>query len=124
MPPVVIYTTAWCPYCIRAKQLLQRKGVDFQEIACDGKPELRAELEAGKLEQAKVADELGDVLFAVANLARHCKVDPEVALRATNDKFEKRFRYIERRLGEAGRKPAEASLEEMEALWQEAKTQA
>jgi ATP diphosphatase len=86
--------------------------------------ELRAELEAGKLEQAKVADELGDVLFAVANLARHCKVDPEVALRATNDKFEKRFRYIERRLAEGGRKPAEASLEEMEALWQEAKTQA
>lgn len=86
--------------------------------------ELRTELEAGKVEQARVADELGDVLFAVANLARHCKVDPEVALRATNDKFEKRFRYIERRLGEQGRKPAEASLEEMETLWQEAKTKA
>lgn len=86
--------------------------------------ELRAELEAGKVEQAKVEDELGDVLFAVANLARHCKVDPEVALRATNDKFEKRFRYIERRLAEGGRKPAEASLEEMETLWQEAKTRA
>lgn len=86
--------------------------------------ELRAELEAGKVEQAKVQDELGDVLFAVANLARHCKVDPEVALRATNDKFEKRFRYVERRLAEHGRKPAEASLEEMETLWQEAKTRA
>ena len=85
--------------------------------------ELRVELEAGKVEQAKVADELGDVLFAVANLARHCKVDPEVALRATNDKFEKRFRHIERRLAETGRKPADASLEEMEALWQEAKGQ-
>jgi ATP diphosphatase len=86
--------------------------------------ELRAELEAGKVEQAKVADELGDVLFAVANLARHCKVDPEVALRATNDKFEKRFRYIERRLADQGRKPADASLQEMENLWQEAKTKA
>ncbi len=86
--------------------------------------ELRAELEAGKVEQAKVEDELGDVLFAVANLARHCKVDPEVALRATNDKFEKRFRYIERRLAEHGRKPSESTLEEMEALWQEAKTRA
>lgn len=86
--------------------------------------ELRAELEAGNIEQAKVADELGDVLFAVANLARHCKVDPEVALRATNDKFEKRFRHIERRLAESGRKPSDASLEEMEALWQEAKTRA
>ncbi|WP_428682395.1 nucleoside triphosphate pyrophosphohydrolase [Reyranella sp.] len=83
--------------------------------------ELRVELEAGKVEQAKVSDELGDVLFAVANLARHCKVDPEVALRATNDKFEKRFRHIERRLAETGRKPADAGLEEMEILWQEAK---
>lgn len=86
--------------------------------------ELRTELEAEKVEQIRVADELGDVLFAVANLARHCKVDPEVALRATNDKFEKRFRHIERRLAETGRKPADASLEEMEALWQEAKTRA
>ncbi|MDO8973535.1 nucleoside triphosphate pyrophosphohydrolase [Reyranella sp.] len=85
--------------------------------------ELRVELGAGKVEQAKVADELGDVLFAVANLARHCKVDPEVALRATNDKFEKRFRHIERRLAETGRKPSDASLEEMETLWQEAKGQ-
>ncbi|MFN4014459.1 MAG: nucleoside triphosphate pyrophosphohydrolase [Reyranella sp.] len=86
--------------------------------------ELRAELDAGEIDQAKVTDELGDVLFAVANLARHCKVDPEVALRATNDKFEKRFRHIERRLSETGRTPSEASLEEMEALWQDAKTQA
>jgi ATP diphosphatase len=83
--------------------------------------ELRAELAAGTVDQARLADELGDVLFAVANLARHCKVDPEAALRATNDKFERRFRYIERRLAEAGRKPVDASLEEMEALWQEAK---
>ena len=86
--------------------------------------ELRAELEAGKVDQARLTDELGDVLFAVANLARHCKVDPEAALRATNDKFEKRFRYIEKRLGEQGRKPADATLVEMEALWQEAKTRA
>ncbi len=84
--------------------------------------ELRAELAAGTVDQARLTDELGDVLFAVANLARHCKVDPEAALRATNDKFERRFRYIERQLAEAGRKPVDASLEEMEALWQEAKT--
>ncbi len=86
--------------------------------------ELRAELAAGTLDQARVADELGDVLFAVANLARHCKVDPEAALRSTNDKFERRFRHIERRLAEQGRKPADATLEEMESLWQEAKTRA
>jgi MazG family protein len=84
--------------------------------------ELRAELAAGEIDQARLTEELGDVLFAVANLARHCKVDPEAALRATNDKFERRFRHIERRLAEAGRKPADASLDEMEALWQEAKT--
>ncbi len=84
--------------------------------------ELRAELEAGDVDQARLTDELGDVLFAVANLARHCKIDPEAALRATNDKFERRFRHIERRLGETDRKPADATLEEMEALWQEAKT--
>ena len=83
--------------------------------------ELRHELAAGQQDQARVADELGDVLFAVANLARHCKIDPEAALRSTNDKFERRFRYLERRLAEQGRKPNDATLEEMEALWQEAK---
>ena len=86
--------------------------------------ELRAELAAGDVDQERLADELGDVLFAVANLARHCRVDPEAALRATNDKFERRFRHIEKRLAETGRKPAEVTLPEMEALWQEAKTKA
>jgi ATP diphosphatase len=120
------------PALMRAEKIQKRAarvGFDWATIAPvidkieEELRELRAELEAGKVEQAKVADELGDVLFAVANLARHCKVDPEVALRATNDKFEKRFRHIERRLAETGRKPADASLEEMEALWQEAKGQ-
>ena len=83
--------------------------------------ELRSEIEAGTVERERVEDELGDVLFAVANLARHCKVDPEAALRSTNDKFERRFRYIERRLAEIGRRPSDASLEEMEQLWTEAK---
>jgi ATP diphosphatase len=84
--------------------------------------ELRAELAAGQPDPERLTDEIGDVLFAVANLARHCKVDPEAALRSTNDKFERRFRYVERELAKHGRKPAEASLEEMEALWQAAKT--
>ena len=86
--------------------------------------ELRHELAASNPDHSRLVDELGDVLFAVANLARHCKVNPEAALRSTNDKFETRFRYLERRLGEQGRKPADATLEEMEALWQEAKTKA
>jgi ATP diphosphatase len=84
--------------------------------------ELRSEIAAGKQDPARVTDELGDVLFAVANLARHCKVDPEAALRSTNDKFEKRFRYVEQQLATRGKKPSDATLEEMEILWQEAKT--
>lgn len=82
--------------------------------------ELRAEVAVGAPSD-RLQDEIGDVLFAVANLARHLKIDPEAALRATNQKFERRFRYIERRLDEAGRSPEAASLAEMEALWQEAK---
>ncbi|EQM81277.1 glutaredoxin 3 [Pseudomonas stutzeri] len=46
MPKVVIYTTAWCPYCIRAKNLLEHKGVDYEEIPVDGKPALRSEMAA------------------------------------------------------------------------------
>ena len=66
-------------------------------------------------------EELGDLLFAVANLARHLAIDPEKALRGTNDKFCRRFAHIEKRLAEMGRTPSEASLDEMEALWVEAK---
>ncbi len=119
------------PALLRAEKIQKRAarvGFDWAETAPvidkieEELGELRVEIEAGTVDQARLTDELGDVLFAVANLARHCKVDPEAALRATNDKFERRFSYIERRLGDQGRKPADASLEEMEALWQEAKT--
>jgi len=61
------------------------------------------------------------LLFVVANLARHLKVDPEAALRAANAKFTRRFRFIEASLASEGRMPAEAGLEKMEALWQLAK---
>ena len=81
--------------------------------------EVEAELDAGDAEG--VAGEVGDLLFAVANLARHLAVDPEAALRGANAKFERRFAHIERRLGESGRAPASATLDEMEALWSEAK---
>ncbi len=70
---------------------------------------------------ADAEDEIGDLLFAVVNLARHLAVDPDAALRRTNAKFERRFRHIERTLAERGRALGEASLEEMEALWTEAK---
>ncbi|WP_281686013.1 nucleoside triphosphate pyrophosphohydrolase [Pseudomonas citronellolis] len=67
------------------------------------------------------AEEIGDLLFVVVNLARHLKVDPETALRAANGKFERRFRYIETTLRDQGRKAEECSLEELDALWGEAK---
>ena len=71
--------------------------------------------------QAEREEEVGDLLFVVANLARHLKVDPEAALRGANAKFTCRFKHIEAGLAARGVKPGEASLEEMEALWQEAK---
>jgi nucleoside triphosphate diphosphatase len=72
-------------------------------------------------DQAAVADEVGDLLFAAANLARHLKVDPEAALRGTNAKFERRFASIEAALGAIGRSVDDANLEEMDALWNAAK---
>jgi len=64
---------------------------------------------------------VGDLLFAVVNLARHLDVDPEATLRATNLKFERRFATIERALAERGKTPQAATLEEMDELWNEAK---
>jgi ATP diphosphatase len=72
-------------------------------------------------DKAHVADEVGDVLFAVANLARHARTDAESALRQTNAKFERRFRHIEQRLEAQGKVLGAASLQEMDALWDEAK---
>jgi nucleoside triphosphate diphosphatase len=81
--------------------------------------ELAEAVASGKTD--KVAEEFGDLVFAMANLARHLKVDPEDALRAANAKFVRRFKAIESGLAAEGRTPEDASLEEMEALWQKAK---
>lgn len=70
---------------------------------------------------ARVEDELGDVLFTLANVARELKIDPEGALRRTNEKFVKRFSYVEAKLRERGKQPETSTLEEMDALWNEAK---
>ncbi|WP_374334054.1 nucleoside triphosphate pyrophosphohydrolase [Aestuariivirga sp.] len=69
----------------------------------------------------RLADEIGDLLFAVVNLARKADIDPGMALRGTNQKFSRRFRRVEALLAAAGRTPAEATLAEMEALWVQAK---
>ena len=83
--------------------------------------EIEAELAHAPVDSGRAADEVGDLLFAVANLARHLEIDPDQALRRTNAKFVRRFGAIEAALAAGGRSPGEASLDEMEALWQGAK---
>lgn len=83
--------------------------------------ELRAELAAPSRDPARMADEVGDMLFVLANLARKLDIDPEAALRGANAKFCRRFGAVEAALAAEGRRPDEASLAEMEALWQAAK---
>ncbi len=94
-----------------ADQVLEKLDEELKELA-------QARERAGREE---LEDELGDLLFVLVNLARFLKVDPEQALRRTNRKFRDRFAHIERKLEETGKKPAESSLEEMDALWREAK---
>ncbi|MFG1426563.1 nucleoside triphosphate pyrophosphohydrolase [Roseixanthobacter glucoisosaccharinicivorans] len=94
-----------------ARQVLAKIREETDEVA--------EALDAGGPEAIK--DEIGDLLFALVNLARHAGVDPEAALRGTNEKFSRRFAFVEDRLAEAGRTPREASLDEMEALWVAAK---
>jgi ATP diphosphatase len=81
--------------------------------------EIEADLRNGKRDAA--AAEVGDLLFAVANLARHLDADPETTLRAANQKFERRFASIESALAARGKTPAQSSLAEMDALWDAAK---
>ncbi|MDQ0999135.1 ATP diphosphatase [Phyllobacterium ifriqiyense] len=82
--------------------------------------ELRHEISIG--DQQKTEEEYGDLLFAMVNLGRHLKLEPESALRGTNEKFRTRFHYIERKLTERQQSLEDATLDEMEALWSEAKT--
>ena len=81
--------------------------------------EIEAELGSGK--RREIEAEIGDLMFAVVNLARHLDVDTETALRATNLKFERRFAAIEDALATRGKTPKDATLEEMDALWNDAK---
>src|ERR1700761_6268380 len=114
------------PALLRAEKLQRRAssiGFDWDnatKVVEKIAEEAREIVDAGQ-DQAKQAEEIGDLLFVVANLARHLKVDPEAALRAANAKFVRRFKFIEASLAADGREAAGASLEEMEALWQKAK---
>jgi len=117
------------PALLRAYKLQRRAarvGFDWPELAPvaakvkEEWAELTAEIDnAG--DQARLTEEVGDLLFAVVNLARHLEIDPEAALRAGNAKFERRFRTVEDKFREKGRQMAAASLEDIEVLWAAAK---
>ena len=94
-----------------AEQVLEKLHEELNEFA-----EARVRGNRDELE-----DELGDMLLVLVNLARFVKVDPEQALRRTNAKFRGRFAYVERKLAERGKTPADSTLEEMDGLWEEAK---
>ena len=116
------------PALLRAEKLQRRAasvGFDWDnahKVVEKIAEEAREMVDAGS-DPAKRAEEIGDLLFVVANLARHLKVDPEAALRAANAKFVRRFKFIEAALAADGRDTAGASLDEMEALWQKAKAE-
>jgi ATP diphosphatase len=116
------------PALMRAEKLQKRAarvGFDWPEI---GQVVDKIAEEARELADAKdfatqddIEEEMGDLLFVIANLARHLKVDPEVALRRANSKFTRRFAFIEAQLAETGRRPGDSDLAEMDALWDAAK---
>ncbi len=117
------------PALTRAEKLQKRAarvGFDWPEPAqvldkiAEETQEIRAALEE-KLPKDSVAEEIGDLLFAVVNLARHLQIDSEGALRAANRKFERRFRRVEDILHAQGKEPAGSTLDEMEAAWVQAK---
>ena len=117
------------PALMRAVKLQKRAarvGFDWPQITqvIDKIHEEAQELVEAKdtLSHAEITEEMGDLLFVMANLARHLDVDPEDALRAANAKFTRRFRAIEAVLAAEGRTPADSDLEEMDTLWNAAKT--
>lgn len=116
------------PALLRAVKLQKRAarvGFDWPsaELVLDKISEETRELVEARdtADHAHLEEEFGDLLFVMANLARHLKIDPEAALRKANSKFTRRFRAIESALAEKGRRPDESSLEEMDALWDRAK---
>jgi tetrapyrrole methylase family protein/MazG family protein len=109
----------------RIQEKVGRVGFDWKEakdVVAKIKEEV-AEFEKafGKADKQAMYHELGDLLFSLVNLSRHLGLQAEEALNKTNGKFIERFKYIEKKLAENGKTPAETTLEEMDALWEEAK---
>ena len=113
---------------IKLQEKAGKVGFDWNDIRTvlakvrEEADEIEAALDAGADENT-IAGEIGDLLFAVANVARHAKADAEAALRGANAKFERRFAFIEARLAALGKRPEASTLDEMDALWNEAKRQ-
>ena len=112
---------------VKLQKRAAREGFDWPDTAqvVDKVAEEARELNDARerLSREKVAEEFGDLLFVLANLARHMGVDPEAALRGANAKFERRFALVEAKLSEMGKRPRESDLEEMDALWDKAKAE-
>lgn len=112
---------------VKLQKRAARMGFDWpstDEVLAKLREEIEELVEArASLGAAEVVEEFGDLLFVMANLARHMKVDPEAALRAANAKFTRRFEKIEDWLSEAGKTPAQSDLAEMDALWNRAKAE-
>ena len=116
------------PALMEARQIAGRAagaGFDWSNVeqVLEKLHEELAELEAARQAESpeSLQDEIGDLLFVIVNIARFLKVDPEQALRGTNAKFRRRFGHVEKGLEAQGKSPREATIEEMEGLWQQAK---
>jgi MazG family protein len=107
----------------RAEEILDKLHEELGELqeAMRGTPQPQSNAVEEHCELSRVEDEIGDIIFVAVNLARHFKIDPESALKKTNQKFRNRFRYIESMLARSNRSFEQTNLEEMERYWQEAK---
>ena len=104
-----------------AAPALRKRGFAQAKLITDWPAIVGDAMARDTLPQDRIAEEMGDLLFVMANLARHLKVDPEVALRGANAKFSRRFAFIEAELARQGRSCDDSDLEEMDALWDRAK---
>ncbi len=129
-PSALDGVTVALPALTRALKLQKRAGrvgFDWKEAPpildkiAEELDELSEEMTAETQDVSRLEDEMGDLLFACVNLARHLDLDPESALRRTNAKFERRFRRVEALLAAQGKRPEGVELDEMERLWEQAK---
>lgn len=113
-------------YAVELQKYAAQVGFDWDSLppvlakVSEELAELQAEIAHGTRPE-RMLDELGDLLFAITNLARKLGLDPQTALRSTNTKFRRRFAAVERELARQGRRPQDASLAEMDSFWERAK---